>query len=86
MTRFVATAGQATRFKFARRPWRTALAEWIGRCVASIGAERRIRRGIHELMSHDDRMLADIGLSRADIEHVARYGRLPRRGPDGCRW
>jgi uncharacterized protein YjiS (DUF1127 family) len=84
MTKFIATTGQAAaRFGFARCP---TLVDWIGRYVASVSAERRIRRGIQELKTCDDRLLADMGVYRADIEHVARYGRLPRRGPDGRRW
>jgi uncharacterized protein YjiS (DUF1127 family) len=55
----------------------------VGRYIAWLNAKRKIRRGIEELTTHDDRMLADIGLSRGDVEYAARFGRLPRRGPDG---
>jgi hypothetical protein len=32
---------------------------------------------MNELMALDDRMLADIGLTRGSVEHAVRYGRLP---------
>ena len=48
------------------------LADWIG-------AEWRLRRSIETLRSSDDRMLADIGLTRGSIEYAVRYGRLPSR-------
>jgi uncharacterized protein YjiS (DUF1127 family) len=60
------------------RTWQVSPAQAIKRLVAWVRNERRIRRGIVELMSLDDRLLADIGLSRGDIEHAARYGRFPR--------
>ena len=41
------------------------------------------RRTIAKLSSLDDRLLADIGLGRADIPEAVRRGRLPvRPGPD----
>jgi uncharacterized protein YjiS (DUF1127 family) len=69
--------GDATAFGWA------ALVGWSKRWVEWIRSERRIRRATHELMAMDDRMLADIGLSRADLAYGARYGRLPGREPDG---
>jgi uncharacterized protein YjiS (DUF1127 family) len=65
------------------RSWRAMLVSSIGRYIAWLNAKRKIRRGIEELTTHDDRMLADIGLSRGDVEYAARFGRLRRRGPDG---
>jgi uncharacterized protein YjiS (DUF1127 family) len=65
--------------------WRESLLAPIGRLIGWITAEYGIRRAIEELATHDDRMLADIGLSRSDVEYAARFGRLPRRGPDGSR-
>jgi len=38
--------------------------------------ERQIRRSVEELMIADDRILADIGLTRQDVDHAVRYGRL----------
>ena len=36
-----------------------------------------LRRSVEELMALDDRMLADIGLTRGNVEYAVRYGRLP---------
>jgi|RhiMetdeSRZDD1v2_1073273.scaffolds.fasta_scaffold00066_72 uncharacterized protein YjiS (DUF1127 family) len=47
-------------------------AKWL---MGRIASERRIRRGIRELSALDDRLLADIGLSRGNIEYSARRGR-----------
>ena len=46
--------------------------------IAWIRQQRRTRRSADQLHALDDHMLADIGLNRADIDYVARYGRLPR--------
>ncbi len=53
------------------------LAKSIKRRTEWMRVERRSRRGIDDLMALDDRMLADIGLTRGDVAHVARYGQLP---------
>jgi uncharacterized protein YjiS (DUF1127 family) len=50
----------------------------LRRLIAWFRNERRIRRGIDELMALDDRMLSDIGLTRGSIEHAARYGTYGR--------
>jgi uncharacterized protein YjiS (DUF1127 family) len=47
----------------------------IKRLIVWTRNERRLRRGVNELMALDDRMLADIGLTRGDIGHAARHGR-----------
>jgi uncharacterized protein YjiS (DUF1127 family) len=47
----------------------------LKRLTAWIRNKRRIHRGMKELMALDDRMLADIGLTRAQVEHAARRGR-----------
>jgi uncharacterized protein YjiS (DUF1127 family) len=49
----------------------------IERVMAWIRNERRVRRGIRELSQLDDRMLADIGLTRGNVMDAARDGRLP---------
>jgi uncharacterized protein YjiS (DUF1127 family) len=51
-----------------------ALVKAIERWIARIRAERRIRRGIEELMTLDDRTLSDIGLARGSIAYAVRYG------------
>ena len=35
------------------------------------------RNGIAELRAMDDRLLADIGLTRQQVEYIARHGRRP---------
>jgi len=43
---------------------------------------RRQRRNIGELQRLDDRLLADIGISRSEIEEGVRLGRWSRHNPD----
>ena len=58
----------------AKRAIRPLLASWIIRSIAWLEARRRTRRAIDQLMAMDDRMLADIGVSRGEILHAARHG------------
>jgi uncharacterized protein YjiS (DUF1127 family) len=58
----------------ARTDWRVSLAHVAGACQSSLRRARHQRRAIEELRSLDDRSLRDIGISRCDIEHIARYG------------
>jgi uncharacterized protein YjiS (DUF1127 family) len=51
------------------------IADLAARPLLALAKERRIRRGTRELMAMSDPMLKDIGLTRADIDHAARYGR-----------
>ena len=50
----------------------------ITRIVRAIAHEMRMRRDIGQLEQLNDRMLADIGISRSEIQSAAR-GRLWRR-------
>jgi uncharacterized protein YjiS (DUF1127 family) len=67
--------------------WRMARA--LKPLTAWIRAERRGRGGIDELRALDDRLLADIGLTRGHVdyaEYASWYGRLPNGWNDGlCR-
>lgn len=60
-------------------PWWSTLMRPVRHWLVQIKQKRRIRRDIAKLMELDDRMLADIGLSRADIQYVVRNDRLPGR-------
>ena len=55
--------------------FRHSLARRINTMIESLAAERRRRVAIHELQTFDDRMLADIGLTRGDIGNAVRFGR-----------
>jgi uncharacterized protein YjiS (DUF1127 family) len=59
--------------------WWTAIAKSIRQRNERKRTERQFRRDIGALMIADDRLLADVGLTREEVEHVARYGRLPTR-------
>jgi len=62
----------------AHEPWGAPLMRAMRRHLASAKLRQRIRRDIHRLRSLDDRMLADVGLHRAEIEPAVRHGRRPR--------
>lgn len=53
----------------------------LARLIAWIRAEHPMRRHLAELRAADDRMLADIGLARGEIEYSVRHGRWGDR-PD----
>jgi uncharacterized protein YjiS (DUF1127 family) len=65
--------------------WRALLAKSIKRTIVWNRSTRRMRRAIEELVALDDRMLADIGLSRGDVQYAEWHGRLPRAKNDGFR-
>lgn len=60
----------------ARRLYSLAL--WSIGLVRRLAAEGRRRRPVHQLQRFDDRTLADIGVTRGEIEFVVRNGRPPR--------
>jgi uncharacterized protein YjiS (DUF1127 family) len=66
--------------------WPAALTRPIRQGLAWIGSQRRLRRDIKELMALDDRILRDIGLSRCDVEHGARCGRMCDHPRDRLGW
>ena len=60
-------------------------AEWLRvlgvlsiRLARDLSAKQLLRGAIHELHQLDDRMLADIGITRGEIESAVRHG-LPTR-------
>ena len=52
-------------------------ADGISRCIAWIRYRRQVRRAIETLRDFDDHLLADLGLSRDQIEKAAGIGNLP---------
>jgi uncharacterized protein YjiS (DUF1127 family) len=48
---------------------------FVGRALAWIAEQRRVKRTIAMLSDLSDRTLADIGIERSEIERIARYGR-----------
>ncbi|MGO1080560.1 DUF1127 domain-containing protein [Inquilinus sp. CA228] len=43
--------------------------------ITWVRAEHRVRHDLAELRAADDRLLADIGLARGQIDHAVRHGR-----------
>src|SRR5262245_21224191 len=62
------------RLERARGAWALATRVPYG-LIAAWAEWRRVRRAVRQLEDLSDRMLADIGLQRSDIDRVARYGR-----------
>jgi uncharacterized protein YjiS (DUF1127 family) len=56
------------------------LRSWVQAGAAAFHAWRARERAAEELSALDDRALADLGLSRAEIPFVLAYG-APERGP-----
>ena len=69
--------------EWAQAAWRD-LADWLARRAADIRAARAAREAQGLLGAMSERELRDIGLSRTDIERVARMeaARGPRRPED----
>jgi len=64
---------------------------WLGRAIAAVVAEWKVRRAMRALGGMDERMLRDIGINRDQIWYVARHGREAMRRsmdqrPDYTRW
>lgn len=58
----------------------TGLLKPVRQFVAWFRHRRQVRRDIMKLLALDDRLLADIGLSRGEILYAAaQHGRLPER-------
>ncbi len=47
----------------------------LARAVCVVARERRLRAGRRQLHAMDDRLLADMGITREDIDQVVRHGR-----------
>jgi uncharacterized protein YjiS (DUF1127 family) len=64
----------------AVQPWHAVLVKSIKHGIAQIREHRRLRRDTDELLARDDRLLADIGLRRCELEYARTAGalRMPR--------
>ena len=56
------------------------------RLAGSVSQWLERRRTIAKLSNLDDRLLADIGIERADIPEAVRSGRRPVRAGSGIQW
>jgi uncharacterized protein YjiS (DUF1127 family) len=57
--------------------WLAKVEHGARRAVASIRHWRQVRRNVALLSSLDDKMLADVGIMRDQVEFVARLGCVP---------
>ena len=55
--------------------WLSALGAWGTRLARNLADEWLLRCVIRELRQLDDRTLADIGITRCEIEYAVRHGR-----------
>jgi uncharacterized protein YjiS (DUF1127 family) len=51
---------------------------YFGKLARRLAHEVYLRNATRTLQQFDDRILADIGVRRGEIEHAVRKGRLPR--------
>ena len=51
------------------------LRSWFGAAIAGLAYELRIRRDTRRLLEAEPRTLKDLGITRADVERLVRYGR-----------
>lgn len=72
--------GGTTPFHSALR----AVADWLRRSIDGWRARRNARRQLESWLTMDPRLLADIGVQRADV-HAAVYG-VARLADRGGRW
>ena len=68
----------------------TSFGDWVryfGKIARRVAHELYLRSATRTLQQFDDRILADLGLRRAEIEHAVRNGRLARQktGPNRMR-
>jgi len=54
--------------------WRAIILEAVKRRIARMIAENENSQAVKELSPLDDRLLADIGLSRSELVQAARHG------------
>ena len=59
--------------------WWAVVANSIRRQIEWIKHQRQISHDLNRLREFDNRLLADIGVSREELFHVAWYGRRPTR-------
>jgi hypothetical protein len=55
--------------------WRPRLRGLFERGLSRLAAAQRVRRDTGTILSLDERMLRDIGLTRAHVERQAHFGR-----------
>jgi uncharacterized protein YjiS (DUF1127 family) len=68
-------AGAASGSPMAAKGVADIVIRFVARIAAALAEELHIRRDMRQLRAMDDDMLEDIGLTRADIGSVVRYGR-----------
>jgi len=66
------------------RSWLAFPAAAVRRSIARIRNMIQARRDTYALLQLDDRMLADIGLSRGEVAYAIRHGRRPSESPAGA--